>query len=315
MLRKAIYTLLLVVATGVAAVAALLFVWPQFLPDTFPNPWARLVIEPLRGGVYWVRGGVSNTGFVIGDRGVVVIDPQMFPVTAKKLLRDIERLTSQPIAAIILTHSDPDHVNGLPGYPRGTTVIAHANTRADMLAALTSQQTRWISRPSAAVKDYLPSRLVTGREELELAAVRLVLLNFGPAHTDGDLIIYLPEQRIVFAGDLLAMTVGPYPGIHAIKRGNSAGWIRSVRAMLALDADVFVAGHGALHSRSDVSAALQRGEQRRSQIESLVVEGKSLDEVKQALGDKPPTGVARMFPTFTETTFDELVNGSIRSSQ
>ena len=76
--------------------------------------------------------------------------------------------------------------------------------------------------------------------------------------------------------------------------------------MLALDADIFVAGHGDLQTREQVQARLQVAEQRRAAIMALVEAHKTLAEIKAALRDPPPTGVARMFPTFTETTYDEL---------
>jgi glyoxylase-like metal-dependent hydrolase (beta-lactamase superfamily II) len=313
-LRKVVLGFGLLVAVVVAAVVAVM-VWPQLLPATVPNPWARLSIKPLANNVYWVQGGVSNTGFVVGTTGVVVIDPQMFTVTARQALKKIAAITPKPVNAIILTHSDPDHVNGLPAYPIGMTIFAHENTRTDMLRALAGHNRRWISTPSAAVRNYLPTRLVRDRTELLIDGVPLVLLNYGPAHTDGDLVVYLTGQKIVFAGDLLAPTVGPYPGIHANKHGTSLGWIKSVTEMLRLDANIFVSGHGEPQTREQVQARLQVAEQRRAQIKALVDEHKSLDEVKAALHDPPPTGVARMFPTFTETTFQELTGAEASNEQ
>jgi glyoxylase-like metal-dependent hydrolase (beta-lactamase superfamily II) len=304
-MRKLLIVLVILVAMPILA-ALVAVVFPQLLPPTVPNPWAALSVHPLRGGAYWVQGGVSNTGFIVGNSGVIVIDAQFFSLAAKHELQAIASITPEPVNAIIITHSDPDHVNALPVFPRGLPIIAHANTRTDMLAALANHQTRWISRPSPAMKDYLPTQLVRDRSELDIDGVHLVLLHFAPAHTDGDVIVYLPGQKLVYAGDLLTPAVGPYPGIHADKRGTSQGWIESVRGMLALDADIFVAGHGDPQTREQVQVRLQVAEQRRAAIKALVEAHKSLDEVKAALQDPPPTGVAKMFPTFTETTYDEF---------
>lgn len=273
-----------------------------------PNPNAPLTAVPLRAGAYWVKGGVSNTGFVVGDKGVVVIDAQMFGVAARNAQAEIAKVTPNPVNAIIITHSDPDHINGLPGYPAGVEVIAHANTRSDMLAALADPHPTFTAPPKA-LKDYLPTRIVGDRTTLTLDGVRLVLIHTGPAHTDGDLVTYLPALKVVFAGDLLTPEIGLYPGIHLNKHGSSLGWMRSVKAMLALDADLFVSGHGPPQSRAEIKDRLKAAEQRRARIAALVKQHKTLDEVKVALGDPPPTGVAALFPTFTETTFTELTGG------
>ena len=273
-----------------------------------PNPNAPLTVKPLRGGVYWVEGGISTTGFVVGETGVVVIDAQMFVPGAKMVLAEIAKLSPKPVNTLILTHSDPDHINGLPAYPLGMTIIAQDNTKTDMQAALADPHPNFTA-PPPAMKDYLPTKLVHDRERLVLDGVPMQLLHVAPAHTDGDLVIYLPRQKIVFAGDLLTPAVGAYPGIHLNKHGSSLGWIRSVKAIAALDADVFISGHGDPQTKAQVLARIKVAEERRASIKTLVDQHKSLAEVKAALNEPPPTGVAARFPTFTETTYQELTAG------
>ncbi len=270
-----------------------------------PSPDVTLSITALPGHAYWVGGGIANTGFVIGDKGVIAIDAQYFAVTAKNELGEIAKITPKPVNAIILTHSDPDHVNGLPAFPRGAEIIAQENAKAEIIAALADPHPAF-TKPPAELKDYLPTRTVKLRKELMLDGVRLILIHTGPAHTDGDLVIFLPVQKIVFAGDLLAPAVGPYPGIHLEKHGASLGWIQSVKAMLALDANIFISGHGPSLSHAEVAARLATAEARRAEIERLVNEHMSLEQVKTTLHDAPLTGTAARFPTFTETTYQEL---------
>jgi glyoxylase-like metal-dependent hydrolase (beta-lactamase superfamily II) len=293
--------LLVLVVLGLAQIPAVRFMALRtIIPLT-----ETLSVKPLRGGVYWVTGGISNTGFVIGDTGVVVIDAQMFLPTAKAELEEIAKITPKPVNAIILTHSDPDHINGLPAYPRGMDIIAQENAKAEIQQVVEDPNSNGFP-PPADIKNYLPTRTVRDTDSMVLNGVSVVLIHTGPAHTDGDLAIYLPSQKIVFAGDLLTPAVGAYPGIHLNKHGSSLGWIEAMKAILALDADIYVAGHGELLSKDALINRLKASEERRTQIKTLFDQGKTLDEIKALLHDAPLKGTASRFPTFVETTYQEL---------
>ena len=118
--------------------------------------------------------------------------------------------------------------------------------------------------------------------------------------------MYLPQQEVVFAGDLITPAISSYPGIHLDKHGSSLGWLQSMHAILALDADLYVSGHGDVLSKPVLVERVRLAEERRAQIKSLFDEGKPLREIKSALKDVPLKGTARRFPTFVETTFKEL---------
>ena len=265
----------------------------------------HLSVKPVAPGAYWVSGGISNSGFVIGDKGVIVIDAQTFVRNGKAELALIAKLTPKPVTTVILTHSDPDHINGLPAFPRGVTVIAQDNAKAEIARVIADPKSNGL-KPSPEIRDYLPTHTVRDTEALTLDGVPMMLIHTAPAHTDGDLIVYLPKQRLVYAGDLLTPAVGPYPGIHLNKHGSSAGWITAVEAMLKLDATLFVSGHGDPSNRAQVQARLEAAKQHRAQIVDLVAQGKSLADIKTALNDKRLPGVAARFPTFVETTYQEL---------
>jgi cyclase len=96
-------------------------------------------VEKIRGNIYQIKGGAgANTGFVIGEKNVVVIDAKMTEEAGRQMVDEIKRLTPLPIKWIIITHSDQDHVNGLVGLPQGVPVIAQENTRVHMDKAFRS---------------------------------------------------------------------------------------------------------------------------------------------------------------------------------
>ena len=262
-------------------------------------------VKKLTSDVYWTQGGAGgNTGFIIGKDGVIVIDAKTTPESGKEMLDDIAKITPKPVTTVIITHSDADHVNGLAVFPKNLTIISQVNCKKEMEESLNS--------PRPAPREYMPTKTVDKKESLTIDGVRLELLHFAPAHTSGDLIIYLPEQKIVFTGDLITAQF-PYPLIHLEKHGTSAGWIESVKGMLALDADMYVPGHGDLQTKAEVEKRLASAEERRAKIKEMVAQGKSLDEIKAAFGEvnAPANGPgAPRFPTFTETTYKELTSKS-----
>src|SRR5271155_4082599 len=100
-----------------------------------PAP-APFMVHQLKPNVYWVEGGGGNSGVIIGEKGVIVIDAKTTAAGGKELLDDIAKITPKPITAVILTHSDGDHVNGLASFPAGIKIIAHENNKKEQEAAL-----------------------------------------------------------------------------------------------------------------------------------------------------------------------------------
>jgi glyoxylase-like metal-dependent hydrolase (beta-lactamase superfamily II) len=271
-------------------------------PPTSP----ALTIHPLRGGVYWVEGGRSNSGFIVGDQGVVKIDAQMTEDFVRAELGEIARVTPKPVNLMVVTHGDPDHVGGLPYYPAGIPVIAQENTKA-MVQAIIADPTEvaGYSPGFRALAQFLPTRTIGASEAVVLNGVRMVLMYVAPAHTSGDLFVYLPDRRIVFTGDIHLTNSGRFPVIKI--GGSSLGWIAAMQAMLALDADTYVPGHGPIESKAMLRTRLRDAEQRRDQVKALVNAGQSLAQVRQALPREASD--SSRYPTFTEVVHEELTKG------
>ncbi len=232
---------------------------------------------------------------------MIVIDAKISPASANELLDDIRKLTPKPINTVILTHSDGDHVNGLAAFPAGLSIIAHENEKKEQQHAIAAGD------KNAPPADHLPTRVITAdKDHLELDDVSLELLHWGPAHTSGDLVIYLPKQKIVFSGDII--THRPDPLIHLEKGGSSEGWIAAAKGIVALNADTFIPGHGKPETKSEVREYLVHAETKGAKIKELVAQGKSLDQIKREVADPPPAqgGNSPAFATFTEVVYREL---------
>lgn len=263
-----------------------------------PEPFS---VQHIKGGVYWTRGGAGgNTGFITGQDGVIVFDSKMTPDATKTVLAAIAKFSPYPVTHVILSHSDADHVNGLSGFPPGVKIIAQENCKKEMEASK--------GTPRAAPQDYLPTQTFDKELDLTLDGVRIQLRHWVPAHTSGDTVMILPDQGIVFGGDLVDLTQFAY--VHPLKGGSTEGWITSMKGILAIDADTFVSGHGDLQTKETLKARLAAVEARREKIKEMVAAGKSLDEIKKTAGpEEPPYGPFKS-PGFTEVVYEELTKRS-----
>ncbi len=152
-------------------------------------------LQPLTGGVYWSDGGAAvNVGVLVGKDGVIVIDARTSANAGKQIMAQVASVTNLPVTTVILTDSDLDHSYGLAGFPKGLTIIAHENAKKELEATVGSK----------SPAPQLPTKGVDKKESLTINGVRMVLLNFGPAHTAGDLMVYLPDQKIAFTGDMIS---------------------------------------------------------------------------------------------------------------
>jgi len=254
-----------------------------------PAP-APLMVHQLKPNVYWVEGGGGDSGVIIGDKGVIVVDA---------------KITSKPVTTVILTHSDGDHVNGLASFPAGITIIAHENNKKEQDAALAA------GGRGAPPAGHLPNKTISkNKEDLKIDGVKVEVLHWAPAHTSGDLVVYLPSEKIVFTGDII--TTQPDALIHLEKNGSSEGWVTTAKGIAALNADQFVPGHGDVMNKAAVQKKATDVAAKRAKIKDLVAQGKSLADIKTAVGDPPPAqgkGGGRGgpgFASFTDVVYQEL---------
>jgi cyclase len=256
-------------------------------------------VEKIRGNIYQIKGGAgANTGFVIGEKNVVVIDAKMTEEAGRQMVDAIKRLTPLPIKWIIITHSDQDHVNGLVGLPQGVPVIAQENTRVHMDKAFRS------SRERAYLPNVTFSEKLTVYQDAGSQTGRVDLLYFGPAHTDGDAVVYFPDEKVAFLGDLIF--IGRDQLIHRHKNGSSGGLVRTLRSVMNLDADIFVSGHSDPVTRQTIQEHIRNIEDKQAKIAQLVKEGNTLDQIKKIYGIDVQ-GEGSRWPSLVEIIYRELV--------
>jgi thiosulfate/3-mercaptopyruvate sulfurtransferase len=204
--------------------------------------------------------GRPNAGFVVTGEGVVVIDALASPQQGQQLLDAIHRVTRQPITWLILTHHHPDHHFGAIVFRRqGAKVMAHPDRRVlaseageDALIADWVRVVGLDAMRGFAFAD-TPDRPVTGVDTLRVGGKTLVVSHPGAAHSAGDLMVWLPQEEVLFAGDLLVED-----GVSMIVDGNSGELLKALAVIDSLRPRVVVPGHGAIPSRPSELVAKTR---------------------------------------------------------
>ena len=292
---------------GFLALFVLAAVLPTLLvagqdPPSKPAPQAPppLTVQEITKSLYLVKGGSgANTAFYVTAKEVFVIDAKMSAASGAAMLAEIGKVTPLPVTTLVITHSDGDHINGLPGFPKGLRIIAHENVRRDIEKA---------AADLPELKDYLPT--LTYTSELTLASPEhdILLRNYGPAHTDGDTAVYFRPDRVAFVGDLVF--VGRDPLIHRNKGGTSFGYVKTLEALIAAlpRVEKFLSGHADPLTRADVEALKASMSEKQVKVKAMIAEGRSLEDIKKAFGveDRPAAPGGRRWLSLIETIYLEL---------
>jgi cyclase len=157
-----------------------------------------------------------------------------------------------------------------------------------------------------ALQAFLPSRTFTDKMDLDIAPEHIQLLHFGPAHTSGDIVVFFPDRKLAFVGDLVF--IGRDPLIHLQKGGTSTGLITTLNALVNLAADRYVPGHGDIATKNDIETEMKGLQEKQDKVRLLVKQGKSLEEVKAAFGipNTPTKPSGFSFPSLVEVMYREF---------
>jgi glyoxylase-like metal-dependent hydrolase (beta-lactamase superfamily II) len=202
---------------------------------------------------------ISNAGFVITPAGVVVIDALGSPALAQRLVAEIRARTDQPITHVMLTHYHADHVYGLQTFKAlGAKIIAHEEGREHLnsdTARLRLQASRHDLAPWVDAGTHLvpADEWISGDTEIVVGGMRFQIIHVGPAHTPEDEVIYLPQEKVLFAGDLVFRGRIPYVG-----QADSGHWVKALDKLLTFDARVIVPGHGPASTQPRADMELTR---------------------------------------------------------
>jgi glyoxylase-like metal-dependent hydrolase (beta-lactamase superfamily II)/rhodanese-related sulfurtransferase len=193
---------------------------------------------------YANSGHNNNLSFIVTGAGVVVVNAGDNDLLAQALHAEIRQVTDQPVRYVVLENGQGHAMLG-SGYwkDQGATIIAHADAAAEIEAhgeEVLERMRRGRRDKALGTEVVMPDETFEERRVLELGGTRIELLYLGPAHSPGDISVWLPGQRLVIAGDL-AFHQRLLP---VFEDTDTAAWIETWDAFEALDPEIVIPGHG-----------------------------------------------------------------------
>ncbi len=230
--------------------------------------------------------GDPNTGIIIGDDAVMVIDTQATPVMAQDVIRRIREVTDKPIKYVVLSHYHAVRVLGATAY-QPEQIIASQDTYDLIVERGEQDKASEIGRfprlfnavESVPPGMTWPTMTFTGKMTVWLGKLEVQLLQLGRGHTKGDTVAWLPEQKILFSGDLVEFDATPYAGDAYFK-----DWPATLDRLAELKPLALVPGRGPALTTPDAVAQGLAGTRAfisavRQSVESGVTSGKDLNAV------------------------------------
>lgn len=198
------------------------------------------------------QGYMVNSTVIIGEQGVILVDTGSTDEIGRHLAKVIAKITPKPVTHIINTHHHGDHVLGNVAFP-GAEILSSEQCKA--LVEKTGEE--WIQIMESMVGRKFPNTRpvpasVTFKEDSSsdrsLQGVKMLLWVPHGSHTPGDMMVYLPDDKVLIGGDVLVNTTVP-----VLRDGNVRNWIGALAKVQDFDARTIVPGHGPLMTKGDVA--------------------------------------------------------------
>ncbi len=208
----------------------------------------KVSFDKLSDNAYaYTAEGDPNSGIIVGDDAVMVIDTQATPVMAADVIRRIREVTDKPIKYVVLSHYHAVRVLGASAY--GAQQIIASQDTYDLIVERGEQdkasEIGRFPRLFNAVESVppgmtWPTMTFSGKMTVWLGQLEVQLLQLGRGHTRGDTVAWLPQQKILFSGDLVEFDATPYAGDAYFE-----DWPATLDAIAALRPEKLVPGRGA----------------------------------------------------------------------
>ncbi len=185
--------------------------------------------------------------FVVTSVGVLVADGQGSVAETQRMIDEITKITDQPITHVVVCSDHGDHTAGNSAFPESALFYAHPTSHANIESSAVNP-----NRPPDAPRVVQPTEFVTERETLQLGDTEIQMLFLGRAHTGGDLVVYLPAEKILFMSEAYLNRIFP-----AMRSAYPSEWVAMIERAQAMDVDFYLPGHGFVESPAILEEELE----------------------------------------------------------
>lgn len=259
-------------------------------------------LEKITESIYQINGGQgANGGVIIGESEILVIDAKMTEESVNQTIEAIKVIADEAISYLVNTHSDGDHIMGNRYFPASVTFVAHKNCRDDFFKENFGRESDW---DEPEFYPFTPSLTFKKNLNMWLGEEKVELHYFGVGHTTGDIVVFHPEQKVAFIGDLFFS--GRPQLVHSNKNGNSFKYVKTMMQMLdKLDAEIFLSGHSDPVGRDEIEKHIQVMVERQSKVKDLVSQDKSLEETLREFNENESRLVTSIYSEITEQELNQ----------
>jgi len=194
----------------------------------------------------------ANSGIIVGRNGVMVVDTLISAREGTRLLRDIRKVTDKPIKYIVNTHYHLDHAWGNDQLTKvGAVVIAQDNSRKNFPRGVYGlEHHKEFGLTDADVEGtvlQIPTLTFSQAMTIDLGGVTVELKYLGPAHTDDSITVFIPQDKVLFVGDILFTGCHPFLG-----EGDIGSWVKILNQLEQVPAEKIIPGHGPISGKSEL---------------------------------------------------------------
>ena len=229
--------------------------------------------------------------FVVTSAGVLVADGQGNPAETQRLVDAIAGVTDQPITHVVICSDHGDHTAGNAAFPESAVFLAHPTSKANLERSAGNP-----NRSADAPPVIIPTELVEDKRVLQLGDKEIHVQFLGRAHTGGDLVVYLPAEKVLFMSEAYLNRIFP-----AMRSAYPSEWVAMIEKAQAMDVDIYVPGHGFVESPETLEEEL---ETYRRAVEQVIAEARRLHDAGVSVED-----------AVEQAQFGDLEAWSLRASQ
>src|SRR6266446_5130186 len=256
---------------------------PGFIPPPLNPTDVRLETKELAPGVYGLLSSkppVDNSGFVVGEHGVLVIDAHINGAMAGMIQTAVRQVTNNPLLYVVNTNYHGDHTFGNSAFPQETLIVAQQKTAAIMRDFEREKQflLPYVDNDRTVfgeVRLRLPDLVLDEYLELDLGGRVVELYHLGHGNTPGDTVVYVPEARVAWTGNLI---VGE-GNIPFLIEGGAGAYLETIaRFTHTIEVATIVPGHGLMTSGPSLSRYLAYLSELIESVRKAIRAGQTLEE-------------------------------------